>query len=198
MDALKKYCLSYDKLYLILGGFSFLEITVLLIYGMRSPLAALLFTVFVYLLGGGFMLHDLFLRYQRLFDRRMTYFESQGLTDLILSDFQRNRILFMGNLIVGEHCLIGKGFGLIVSYEETRAMWIQREYENGKYHVALYVFCDDRDRRLCYLPGVYREKFRSTLPEEQNEYRTLCDAVLSKNPNVKICRDRQEVRTLFR
>ena len=198
MDALKKFCLAYDRMWIIVGSCAVLELAIWSFYGLRHPAVTLLATVFVVLLGGGFMLNDAFLRYKRLFDRRMADFASQGLTDFILTDFQRNRTLFMGNLIVGEHCLIGKGNGLIVSYEEIRAMWIQREYEDGNYHIALYVFCADKERRLCYLPGVYREEVRSALPEEKNEYRPLCDTVLSKNPDVMLCRDRQEVRTLFR
>ena len=81
------------------------------------PLIAIIGFVITFLVLFGFY-YEIIIKANKRFKKRLKYFKANNLEPYIISDFNNGIKMFQNNVIVGEYCLIGKGDGLIVFYNE--------------------------------------------------------------------------------
>lgn len=134
---IKKFCVPYKKISGINKTFLcicvvFIFIPVFLLY-LAYDKSKSVFDIFLtikgpYIVLGILLLYliayrNSFLKHKRVFEKRLKYIKSKNALGSVIQDFMNGVKLFDGNLIVGEYCLIGKDYGLIVFYSEINKMY---------------------------------------------------------------------------
>ncbi|MBQ1389003.1 MAG: hypothetical protein IIY78_05190 [Clostridia bacterium] len=135
MKQLKKYCLtSRTKFYLL----SIIVCAILEVLGaavllsddedgaaIEDPVIAAVIAGVVILIGWLVVHHSVIVVPRRRFKKRLKYFQQQGLLNYALSDIKRGVTKFDGRVLLGEYCIMGKGTGLIVFYNEIGSMYVK-------------------------------------------------------------------------
>lgn len=145
------------------------------------PLIAIIGFVITFLVLFGFY-YEIIIKTNKRFKKRLKYFKANNLEPYIISDFNNGIKMFQNNVIVGEYCLIGKGDGLIVFYNEIDSFscFINSSTDdNGNSSVTKELRVGSRgiEYRLCNVNewNLY-----------QPDYNQLCNFLKIKNPNIII------------
>ena len=135
MDQLKRYCLtSKNKFYTVsIVAFIFGEIfgTMILMLPdedsneVKDPVICAIITTIVLLIAFVIAYIHFITNPRKRFKGRLQYFQQRGLVDYAISDVQRGVTKFNGKLLLGEYCIMGKGTGLIVFYNEIDSIYIK-------------------------------------------------------------------------
>lgn len=62
---------------------------------------------------------------RKRFKGRLKYFEEKGVLNYAISDVQHGVKKFDDRMLLGQYCIMGKGTGLIVFYNEINAMYVK-------------------------------------------------------------------------
>lgn len=192
MNNVKKFCLPNKLLTIIimLIVFIILYATILISLLAESdideisknlPMYAIITFVIMLILFGAFY-YEVIVKPNKRFKKRLKYFKANNMENYIISDFNRGVKMFNNNVIVGEYCLIGKGEGLIVFYNEIEkfsCFFKTSADEDGNTRVSkeLRIVGGGIKYRLCSVDdwSVY-----------EPDYIQLCTFLKLKNPNIII------------
>lgn len=131
---LQKYCLTSRKKFYFISviAYIFLEIicTAVLMMpdedsdGFDEPVAAVISAVVLLIIWIIAHCHYITTPRKR-FKGRLKYFEEKGVLDYAISDVRQGVKKFDGRVLLGQYCIMGKGTGLIVFYNEINAMYVK-------------------------------------------------------------------------
>ncbi len=164
MKKVRSYCLN-NIFIVYLKNFPSLAVMGLGIYlWIISDDAPVWFSAFLFLLILGALIffikgvHDYYGYAERLFNKRIRMYKSMGRLEYIKYDRLNAVSLFEYNLIVGDYCLMGRGSGMIIFYDEPGVVCRSRHtvvYTNlggSKSRMVVSVIVDNERYDLCDLP----------------------------------------------
>ena len=135
MKQLEKYCLTSRKKFYVISIIVFVigEIvgTILMMIpdedddGVGDPIVCAIITAIVLFILWIIAHHNYITKPRKRFKGRLKYFQQQGMIDYAVSDVNRGVKKFDGRLLLGEYCIMGKGSGLIVFYNEIGSIYVK-------------------------------------------------------------------------
>ena len=135
MKQLEKYCLISRKKFYIISIIVFVigEIigTILMMLpdedddAVGNPVVCAIIAAAVLVILWIFAHYNYITKPRKRFIGRLQYFQQQGLLNYVLSDIEKGVTKFNGNFLLGEYCVMGKGTGLIVFYNEIGSMYVK-------------------------------------------------------------------------
>ncbi len=171
MDKVRRFCLPYSTLtglrllmlsimfFVVYNGVDYFTVT-------PGQTKVLNFPILVLMLGLDYIMYfvlknSLFVSKCKIYDKRIEYYKKVGATDLITNDFRHGEKALGGNLIIGEYCLIGYNFGVVVFYDEIQRIYTAKTYDvkkSGDNPIResnhLCVTCSNGEKHtLCLIPG---------------------------------------------
>lgn len=116
------------------------------------------------------------------FDKRLKYFERAGLLDYALSDIERGIKKFDESVLIGQYCIMGKGTGLIVFYDEISSITLKKDgffNHKGSGNETWYLMIEagDKPYKICSV---------KINEQTQTEWAEICNFLRLKAPNITI------------
>ncbi len=126
--------------------------------------------------------HAMIIKPRKRFKGRLKYFENNGLINYAISDVQYGVKKFDGKVLLGNYCIMGKGTGLIVFYNEISSMYVKIDRSTD----------DDGDTtetwNLKIDAGGKTYKICSVKNNQQSvrEWAEICNFIQLKAPNIQL------------
>lgn len=192
MEQLEKYCLTSRKKFyvisvilLIIGevaGTAVMMAGDIDSDGIENPvLAAILTGIILIIFWIGFH-HVMITLPRKAFKLRIAYFQQQGLLEYAISDVQRGVKKFDGRVLLGQYCLMGRGTGLIVFYNEISSLYVKidrsRDDDGSTVETwELKLDAGGKTYEICTVPKT---------EQSVREWSEICTFIGLKAPNIQI------------
>jgi len=190
MKQLEKYCLvSRKKFYII----SIIVIAIaepiftgILMVGdedsdgIENPVIAAVIAAAFILISWLFIHHGMITKPRKRFKGRLKYFEKNGLLNYAISDVQCGVTKFDGKLLLGQYCIMGKGSGLIVFYNEISSMYVKidRHTDDDGTTTETWNLKIDAGGKTYQICSVKND------PLSVHEWAEICNFIQLKAPNI--------------
>ncbi len=165
MEYLESFCLTSRKKFFSLALLYFVVLepvlTILIFLGSEESdtddliISGLM--AFVILFGtGGFFFYKMIYYPRRVFTGRVNYLKIKGRLDYAVIDMQKGTFKFKDTVLLGNDCIIGKGLGVMLLYDEISVLYVtmDRYTIEGTVFQRRYLAADvgSQTYKLCYLP----------------------------------------------
>ncbi len=191
MKQLEKYCLTSRKKFYLLSIIvvAIAEIvgTAILMVGdedsdgIENPVVAAAIAGVVIVIFWIAIHHSMIIKPRKRFRGRLKYFQQQGLLNYAISDIQRGVTKFDGKVLLGQYCIMGKGTGLIVFYNEISAMYVKIDRssdEDGETETwSLKIDAGGKTYTICSV---------AKNAQSIKEWSEICTFLQFKAPNIQI------------
>ena len=190
MKQLEKYCLvSRKKFYII----SIIVIAIaepiftgILMVGdedsdgIENPVIAAVIAAAFILISWLFIHHGMITKPRKRFKGRLKYFERNGLLNYAISDVQCGVTKFDGKVLLGKYCIMGKGSGLIVFYNEISSMYVKidRHTDDDGTTTETWNLKIDAGGKTYQICSVKKDQ------QSIREWAEICNFIQLKAPNI--------------
>jgi len=166
MEYLESFCLTSRKRFFTFAVLFFVVLepvlTVLMFLESNEGstdefVLSAVFSAFILIGLGGFFYYKMIYMPRKIFRGRVNYLQMQGWLNYALKDMQTGTLSFKDTVLLGKDCIIGKGLGVMLLYDEISLLYVTMD----KYTIEGSVFqrrylaakVGSQTYKLCYLPS---------------------------------------------
>jgi len=166
MEYLEGFCLTSRKKFFSIALLYFVVLepvlTILIFLGSETGetddliLAGLMSAVVLFGLGGFFYCKMIYFP-RKIFSGRVNYLTMKDWLGYAVIDMQKGTLKFKDTVLLGKDCIIGKGLGVMLLYDEISVLYVtmDRYSIEGTVFQRRYLAADvgSQKYKICYLPS---------------------------------------------